>query len=1204
MKDDDEGSESMPLTTNNEKHHHHNDRNSYQHKHTQHAKKYYAAAGFILGLLAMYVLPHAAQPAQTAMPPPPQQGETTCGGFSAAPAPYTKRYSRGQPTNVLVTGGAGFIGSHFALALLDLGRYNVTVVDDLSRSSIDTILRLQTLAAAADKPFNFENLDVSRQFEMEAVMVKRNIDLVVHFSGNAYVGESMVKPEDYFQNITVSTVALIRAMDRAGVRRLIFSSSCATFGNPSELPISERTPQRPTSPYGAAKLQAEQAIIAFVKSRERAGIPFSAALLRYFNVIGADPAGRLGPHLIHAANKRYPRIVDAAIDAALGQRDKLMVTGSDFPTKDGSAVRDYIHVTDLVDAHVALMPVLGRNELLYYNVGNGKPYTVLEIVNVVKKISGRDVPYQLSAARPGDPHSLYADPKKIQYELGWAPKYADIESMVRHSWDWRIKHYGPTPAPSVDPLAHSGPAFNETTDDAPPLGDNPKIVIIGAGPTGLCAAYRLAELGYKNWELLEGSDAAAGLACSIKDENDFWWDIGVHCLFSHFQFFDALLDNMLAPRDWLYHQRYSPARMRDTWVGYPVQANLWRLPQDEVMSIVADLAQKDARPPPPKPRNFRDWLHAGFGVALTNTFMAPYNAKVWAHPADEMNYIWVGERVAAIRFKDILGNVINKKDAPAWGPNAQFRYPMNGTGHIWLRVFDELPATHKRLGARVAKVRTRDAAKKALVLADGSRVRFDGLLSTMPLPSLLRMMPDHPEMAALAEGNNGAADHSRFKHQSVNLVGIGIEGTDVPAELNGVHWVYFPEDEFIFYRATVLSNFSPLMVAKPYKQWSLLVEVSESKHRQQAVGLSPAQLRQKVKEGLILGGLLPKDANVVSMWSKRLEYGYPVPYVERNMHVHAADAALRKHGIWSRGRFGSWKYEVGNQDHSCMLGVDAVDSMLFGKNNVGREATFNSPNKVNNMYRAYDYNFDAAELAREAGRKHTFGAPKRLSILPQWDFVSWRCNDKDDWTDDVRRLLVRQKSPTKWLIHSYEVCGAAEKKRPMLEMLREGLNHLDRIPHPSTGSPYSAWVRHIVAREKKALPNILVFVRGGQRAASPPFGGHNGITQALKRNPDFGIWGGARIELPDSLRDEWCSLIWKSVHPGERCPSNVATLDNSVLYASEKGIRATPATFWTKLLNLLSSEATAKQTEKLLDYGFHVLVGGEAVVKRMKSQAA
>jgi len=184
---------------------------------------------------------------------------------------------------------------------------------------------------------------------------------------------------------------------------------------------------------GAAKLQAEQAIIAYVKARKREGVAFSAALLRYFNVVGADPRGRIGPHLRHEANKLYPRIVDAAYDVVLGLRPELRVMGSSYPTKDGSAARDYIHVTDLVDAHVKLMAALRGNSLLYYNVGNGMPYTVLEIIKVVERVTGRPLPFTLSQERPGDPPALYSDPAKIKAEIGWEPRYADIEAAAREA---------------------------------------------------------------------------------------------------------------------------------------------------------------------------------------------------------------------------------------------------------------------------------------------------------------------------------------------------------------------------------------------------------------------------------------------------------------------------------------------------------------------------------------------------------------------------------------------------------------------------------------------------------------------------------------------------------------------------------------------------------------------------------------------------
>jgi len=620
------------------------------------------------------------------------------------------------------------------------------------------------------------------------------------------------------------------------------------------------------------------------------------------------------------------------------------------------------------------------------------------------------------------------------------------------------------------------------------------------------------------------------------------------------------------------------------------------------MGIVKDLAQKSAKPPPVKPRNFLQWLHAGFGEKLTESFMAPYNAKVWAHPPEEMNSIWVGERVATIQFEDILSNVIRRKDAQAWGPNAQFRYPIGGTGQIWETVFKHLPKANTRLNARVTAIRTAKGAK-ALELADGTKVPFDGLLSTMSLPLLLRSLPDAPELAALADGDTGAADHSKFKHQTCNVIGVGIEGDAIPEILNGVHWVYFPEDDYIFYRVTVLSNFSPRMVPKPYKQWSLLIEVSESKHR--AVPSSREKLREMVKDGLLRSGMLPADAKIITIWDKRIEYGYPVPYVERNMHVHAADHELRKLGIWSRGRFGSWKYEVGNQDHSCQLGIDAVDSMLFGGNAAGREATFNSPNKVNVAYRKYDYNFDPKALARDAKRKHTFAnPPRRLKLLPQWDWVAYRCKQPDPWTDAVRVAMVAQPKPTKWLVHSYEGCGAAAVKRPMPEMLREGLNHLDRVPLAADGlPPDAAWVRHIVGHHAK-LPPVVVFAPPDLSATSSLVSA-GGLPAALAESPDFGAWGAAGASnMPAELHATFCQTLWpliKQARSFDRpCPDRVVGMGSegsTAYYVAAARIKGVPLPVWQKLLQLLLDKNSNDAVAKALGYSWHIFFGERAMLK-------
>jgi len=370
-------------------------------------------------------------------------------------------------------------------------------------------------------------------------------------------------------------------------------------------------------------------------------------------------------------------------------------------------------------------------------------------------------------------------------------------------------------------------------------------------------------------------------------------------------------------------------------------------------------------------------------------------------------------------------------------------------------------------------------------------------------------------------------------------------------------------------------------------------------------------LRDKVIAGLYLSGMLPRNATIASVWDTRLEYGYPVPYVERNMHVHAADKALRNLGIWSRGRFGSWKYEVGNQDHSCMLGYDAIDSMLFGGNEQGREATFNVPNVVNNMVRSYDRGFDPQELARKAGRTHTFGAPpRRLKALPQWDWVTYHCQGGDAWLDKIREVMVGQSAWTKWLVHGYEHCGVAKVKRPMLEMLREGLNHHDRIPHPMadnapTPFPVSGWARHIIAHWKK-LPDGIFFAPATVPSTSPVFSasGAGSIAAALAESPDFAMWGSRVIDMPASLHTTFCDVVWPLVsrHVEKRklkrsCPERVVTMAEPLLYVSKRRLQQTSLETWQKVLSLLSDATANKGHDELFKFGWHMLFGQGAVLQ-------
>jgi protoporphyrinogen oxidase len=445
------------------------------------------------------------------------------------------------------------------------------------------------------------------------------------------------------------------------------------------------------------------------------------------------------------------------------------------------------------------------------------------------------------------------------------------------------------------------------------------------------SAWRLHELGYKSWTLVEGTDDTGGLAKSVVDPNGFTWDHGVHVLFSHFAYFDSMMDMVLKKDQWYGHQRKSPAWMRGRFVGYPVQNNIWQLPDDDLMECLEGLTQvaaDNAAGKVSKPKNFQEWIEAGFGKGVAKHFMEPYNFKVWAHQPHEMNTQWVGERVATIDLNRILQNLVYKREDVSWGPNNMFRYPKHGSGHIWDEMWKKLPQDHLFKGKWVNKVQLEE---KLLTFEDGTTLPFDSLVSTMPVDKFMALT-EVPKL------QTWAADPKRWLHQTVHLVGVGMEG-QVPSHLNDTHWVYFPEEEFVFYRLTILSNFSPYMVAKPGQQYSIVVEISESAQRPVKV----KGLVERVIQDLIKSKFVNKDAKFATKWHERFEYGYPVPYVDRDLHMHEADDALRPYGVWSRGRFGSWKYEVANQDHSFMLGRQAVDNIISGS----FETTFRTPDVVN-----------------------------------------------------------------------------------------------------------------------------------------------------------------------------------------------------------------------------------------------------------------
>jgi protoporphyrinogen oxidase len=456
---------------------------------------------------------------------------------------------------------------------------------------------------------------------------------------------------------------------------------------------------------------------------------------------------------------------------------------------------------------------------------------------------------------------------------------------------------------------------------------NPRIIIIGGGPTGLGAAWRLHELGHDNWTLLEASDHVGGLAASVTDPNGFTWDLGGHVVFSHYAYFDRLLDGLLQDA-WVEHVREAWVWIRQRFIPYPLQNNLWRLPPDDLSACLDGLLEihgNGHQAPPPD--NFRTWIEQTFGRGLADIFMLPYNFKVWAYDPAELGVGWMGERVAGPDLRRILHNLVYRRDDVGWGPNARFRFPRRGgTGAIWRALAGRLPAQRLILNAPVVQV---DGDRRRVRCADGTELSYDYIISTMPLDELLRRLVSWPSLARLAEG---------LAYSSSHIVGIGV-GAPPADVLRTKCWMYFPETDSPYYRVTVFSNYAPDNVPRPGRQSSLLAEVSESPRKPR----DAETLMDETITALIRDGLLPAGAPIVSRWQTRLEYSYPTPFLGRDRLLSQIQPRLEHVGIYSRGRFGGWKYEVGNQDHSAMQGVEVAERLLTGS----PEQTYVDPSQVN-----------------------------------------------------------------------------------------------------------------------------------------------------------------------------------------------------------------------------------------------------------------
>lgn len=320
--------------------------------------------------------------------------------------------------NILIVGGAGYVGCH-ATRLLERAGHTIWVYDSLIAGH-----------RSAVSPGKLIVGDLADRALVEKTLTERKIDAVMHFAAFALVGESVADPAKYYYNNVVLTIGLLDAMRATGVNKFVFSSSTATYGVPSRVPIVEDEPQRPINPYGFTKLVIEEALADYAKAY---GLGYAA--LRYFNAAGASPEGDIGED--HTPESH---LIPLVLQVALGQRDKITIFGEDYPTPDGTCIRDYVHVNDLGDAHLRALELIQPGKGIELNLGTGRGYSVREVIEACRKITGHKIPAVIGERRPGDPPELIADASKARQVLGWKPQYAEIDEIVKTAWRWHQSH--------------------------------------------------------------------------------------------------------------------------------------------------------------------------------------------------------------------------------------------------------------------------------------------------------------------------------------------------------------------------------------------------------------------------------------------------------------------------------------------------------------------------------------------------------------------------------------------------------------------------------------------------------------------------------------------------------------------------------------------------------------------------------------------
>lgn len=409
--------------------------------------------------------------------------------------------------------------------------------------------------------------------------------------------------------------------------------------------------------------------------------------------------------------------------------------------------------------------------------------------------------------------------------------------------------------------------------------------------------------------MFEGEAHAGGLASSVRDPAGFTWDLGGHVVFSHFGEFDRLLDEVMGD-DVYEHERASYIRFGERWVPYPFQNNLRHLEPELVTECLLGLIEA---PGGDLDMDFGSWMEATFGAGISRVFMRPYNAKVWATAAEDMASAWIGERVSVVDYRRALQNVLLGRDDVGWGPNNTFRFPRTGgTGEIYRRLANQLgPRVH--FGRELSRI---EPERRVLEFADGETEEYDALVTTVPLDRLVGMLAD-----ASTELTEAAAT---LRHTSVCVVGVGYER---PLD-DEKCWMYFPDSGVPFYRATNFARYSAANVpgSDTGRFSAYLTETAFAPDAGR-----PEALADRVVAGLVTGGVVGDDQGIASIHPIDVDYAYPVPTLSRDSALETIQPWLMERDIYARGRFGAWRYEMGNMDHAVKMGIDVAHWLLEGR---------------------------------------------------------------------------------------------------------------------------------------------------------------------------------------------------------------------------------------------------------------------------------